>query len=75
MCRSVDSYTVSTIIDDANQSSVNTTMGDILMTTITTTTTEQPPRTFDICEYFEDQNELDVLKLRDRGITVVSKLF
>lgn len=68
ICRSIDSNTVPTIIDDTN---VTSTMADMMMTT----TTELPPRTFDICEHFNDQNEMDVLKLRDRGITVVTKLF
>lgn len=71
ICRSIDSNTVPTIIDDANQMNVTSTMADVIMTTIT----EPPPRTFDICEHFNDQNEMDVLKLRDRGITVVTKLF
>lgn len=60
-------------IDEANRTNVNTTIDNVVITT--TTTVEPTPRTFDICEYFNDKNEMDVLKLRDRGITVVTKLF
>lgn len=60
-------------IDVAKRTNSSTTIDDVVITT--TTTAEPTPRTFDICEYFDDKNEMDVLKLRDRGITVVTKLF
>lgn len=79
ICRSIESNTVSTIIDDVNQFNVSTTMTTPTTTmmdaVLLTTTTESPARTFDICEYFETDNEIDVLKLRSHGITVVTKLF
>lgn len=33
------------------------------------------PRTFDICEKFGIENDIDLLGMRNRGVTVVTKLF
>lgn len=60
-------------IDVANRTNVSTTIDNAVITT--TATAEPTPRTFDICEYFDDKNEMDALRLRDRGITVVTKHF
>lgn len=68
ICRSIKSNTVATIIDAANES--NVTFDDMVLIS----STEATPRTFDICEEFDDQNEFETLKLRDRGITVVMRL-
>lgn len=65
--RSIESNTVPTIIDITNQS--NATIGKLF------DATEPSPRQFDVCEYFDHHQESDGLRLRDRGITVVMKLF
>lgn len=65
---SIESNTVPTIIDITNQS--NTTIGKHLFDA-----TEPSPRSFDVCEYFDHHEESEALRLRDRGITVLMKLF
>ncbi|XP_031618154.1 uncharacterized protein LOC116337615 [Contarinia nasturtii] len=67
MCRSVESNTVPTIIDAANQSNIT------IENMVLSNSTEPTPRTFDICEYFVDQNELNTLKWL-RQVTLLSKL-
>lgn len=66
-CRSIDSNTVPTIIDADHPS--NITLVDHI-----TSTSEPTPRSFEICEYF-DEGESSAVKLRGKGITVVMKLF
>lgn len=68
ICRSIDSKTVPTIIDVANQS--NDTMGNSLFSS-----TETAPISFDICENFDYNDEIEELQLRGHGITVMTKLF
>lgn len=67
ICRSIET-TMTTIIDSAGES--NSTVRNVVLRT-----TEPTLHSFDLCEYFADQDEFETLKLRNRGITVVMKVF
>lgn len=68
MSRSIDAKTSPTVIDVNNQAKVTIDNHFLLNSTETT------PHLFDICEHVEFHNEPNI-QIRDRGITVIMKLF